>query len=272
VRGNYQNDQRIKYKEAIPTFRDDLYAILHEKFYLPLLLPPLFGLLLFTLLPLIFMVLIAFTNYDYAHMPPGKLFNWVGLNNFRTLFSLGGGTGFALVFLRVLVWTFIWAFFATFTNYFLGLLLALLINKKGIRLKTLWRTLFVLAIAVPQFVTLLLMQKILDIDGILNKLLHTNVLWLADQRYFALLPRVMIILVNIWIGVPYTLLLCSGILLNVPTDYYEAAKIDGASGIQQFFRIRERLMGVFVVEKVMEPAEKMVCFHCFPGLYRTGGA
>ena len=178
-----------------------------------LLALPFLGLLIFTVMPLIFMVLLAFTNYDYAHMPPGKLFNWVGIDNFRTMFSLGEGTsGFAFVFLRVLLWTFVWAFFATFTNYFLGLLVALLINKKGIRFKAFWRTLFVIAIAVPQFVTLLLMQKILDGDGILNKILGTNILWLADQRYFSLLPRTMIILVNIWIGVPYTLLMCSGIL------------------------------------------------------------
>jgi arabinogalactan oligomer/maltooligosaccharide transport system permease protein len=141
------------------------------------------------------------------------------------------------VFLRVLAWTFIWAFFATFTNYFLGMLVALLIQRKGIKLKALWRTLFVLAIAIPQFVTLLLMQKILDGDGILNKLLGTKILWLTDQRHFSLLPRLMIILVNIWIGVPYTLLMCSGILMNVPADYYEASRIDGASPIKAFFAI-----------------------------------
>ena len=81
------------------------------------------------------------------------------------------------------------------------------------------------------------MQKILDGDGILNKILGTNILWLADQRYLALLPRLMIILVNIWIGVPYTLLMCSGILMNVPADYYEAAKIDGASPTRIFFAV-----------------------------------
>ena len=113
----------------------------------------------------------------------------------------------------------------------------MLIHKKGIKLKALWRTLFVIAIAVPQFVTLLLMQKILDGDGILNAILGTRILWLTDQRYLSLLPRVMIILVNIWIGVPYTLLMCSGILMNIPTDYYEAAKIDGAGSVRIFFDI-----------------------------------
>ena len=88
-----------------------------------------------------------------------------------------------------------------------------------------------------QFVTLLLMQKILDGDGILNKILGTNILWLSDVRNFSLLPRLMIILVNIWIGVPYTLLMCSGILMNIPADYYEAARIDGASPVRIFMSI-----------------------------------
>lgn len=238
VKGNMLNDIRLAQGLPLSTFKEDLRIVFNERFYIPLLTLPFVGLLIFTVLPLIFMALIAFTNYDYAHMPPGKLFDWVGLENFKTMFSISGGaTGFAGVFARVLVWTFIWAFFATFSNYFLGLIVALLINKKGIRFKGVWRTLFVVAIAVPQFVTLLLMQKILDGDGILNKILGTNILWLSDQRNFSLLPRLMIILVNIWIGLPYTMLLCSGILMNIPTDYYEAAKIDGASPIRIFRNI-----------------------------------
>ena len=238
VKGSYTNDLRLRAGEKVSTFREDLRVLINDRFYVLLLALPLTGLLVFTVMPLLFMILIAFTNYDYAHMPPGKLFDWVGLANFKTMFSLSNGTsGFAFVFLRVLLWTFIWAFFATFTNYFLGLIIALLIHKKGIRLKALWRTLFVVAIAVPQFVTLLLMQKILDSDGILNKILGMNILWLTDQRYLSLLPRTMIILVNIWIGVPYTLLMCSGILMNIPSDYYEAAKIDGAGVVRIFFSI-----------------------------------
>lgn len=238
IKGSYENDLRLRNGEGVRSFAEDFRVLINEKFHIPLLSLPFLGLVIFTVMPLVFMVLIAFTNYDYAHTPPGKLFDWVGLTNFKAFFSFSNGTsGFALVFLRVLAWTFIWAFFATFTNYFLGLIIALLINKKGIKLKALWRTLFVIAIAVPQFVTLLLMQKILDGDGILNKLLGTNILWLTDQRNFALLPRLMIILVNIWIGVPYTLLMCSGILMNIPADYYEAATIDGASPVRMFFNV-----------------------------------
>ena len=235
VLGSYHNDERLKNGDKLRSFKEDMRVLINEKFYLPLLIPPFIGLIIFTVMPLIFMVLIAFTNYDYAHMPPGKLFDWVGFSNFKTLFSFSGATGgFALVFLRVLLWTFVWAFFATFTNYFLGLIIALLINRMGVKIKGLWRTLFVIAIAVPQFVTLLLMQKILDGDGILNKIFGTNILWLTDQRNFSILPRLMIILVNIWIGVPHTLLMCTGVLSNLPADYYEAARIDGASPMRIF--------------------------------------
>ncbi len=238
IKGSYENDIRIRKGQRLATFKEDIKSLLDDRFHATLLLLPMLGLLVFTVMPLVFMVLIAFTNYDYAHMPPGKLFDWVGLKNFLQMFSFtGGGSGFALVFLRVLLWTFVWAFFATFTNYFLGLLVALLIQKKGIRLKGLFRTLFVVVIAVPQFVTLLLMQKILDGDGILNAILGTRILWLTDQRYFSLVPRLMIILVNIWIGMPYTLLMCSGILMNIPADYYEAAKIDGAGPVRIFFNV-----------------------------------
>ncbi|MBR2904242.1 MAG: sugar ABC transporter permease [Clostridia bacterium] len=238
VFGSYQTDQAVAEGKKPTTFREDLSILFGRKFYIPLLVLPFLGVLVFTVLPLIFMVLIAFTNYDYAHIPPGRLFDWVGIENFKNLFSLSGGTsGFAMVFLRVLIWTFIWAFFATFSNYFLGLIVALMINKKGIKGKAIFRTLFVITIAIPQFVTLLLMQKILDGDGILNVLLGTRILWLTDQTNFSLLPRVMIILVNTWIGMPYTLLMTSGILMNIPADYYEAATIDGVSPFKIFFNI-----------------------------------
>lgn len=237
IKGSYRNDLRLRRGEKALRFREDVRELMEKKFYAPLLLPPFLGLLVFTLLPLVFMVLIAFTNYDYNHMPPGKLFGWVGLSGFKTLFSFGGGGEFPRAFLSVLSWTLIWAFFATFTNFFLGLLVAMLINKKGIKGKAFFRSAFVTAIAVPQFVTLLLMQKILDRNGILNVVLGTNVLWLTDTRFHALIPKISIILVNIWIGLPYTLLMCSGLLLNVPTSSVEAARMDGANGVQVFFKI-----------------------------------
>ena len=239
VRGNIINDQRIAQGKGISTFIDDVHEFLNGKFYVPLLVIPFIGLLVFTVMPLIFMILIAFTNYDHQHLPPGRLFTWVGFDNFKLLISGGisSSGSFTQTFLKVLVWTFIWAICATFSNYFLGMIVALMINKKGIRFKKFFRTCFVIAIAVPQFVTLLLMQKILDSDGILNVILGTDIRWLADTSNNSLIPRLVIIFVNMWIGIPYTLLMCSGILMNIPSDFSEAAKIDGANAVQIFFKI-----------------------------------
>ena len=181
------------------------------------------------------MILIAFTNYDKNHQPQGSLFTWVGLENFRNIF--GSNPLLAASFKGIFEWTIIWAFFATFTNYFLGMILALLINKKGIRLKKMWRTIFVITIAVPQFVTLLLMSRLLDDKGALNILLgylgFGPVKFLTD----ATLARITVIIVNIWVGVPYTMLITSGILMNIPEELYESARIDGAGPVRAFMSI-----------------------------------
>lgn len=217
------------------TFIDDVKEYGNGKFHKTLLIPPLAGIIVFTVLPIIFMILIAFTNYNYEHEPPRWLFTW-DASAWARLFTVGSGT-MGGTFLNVFVWTIIWAFFATFTNYFGGMILALIINKKGIRLKKLWRTCFVVAIAVPQFVTLLLMSKILDVDGILNVVLGTKIDWLGSLSNRALIPRIVIIVVNMWIGIPYTILMCSGILMNIPADLYEAATVDGAGPVTRFFKI-----------------------------------
>jgi len=186
------------------------------------------------------MILIAFTNYDSDHPAGQRLFDWVGFDNFAGIF---GGTGeIATRFWPVLSWTLIWAFFATFTCYIGGILLALLINKKSIKFKKVWRTVFILTIALPQFVSLLAVRNILSELGPFNSLLMN--LGLIDQPFQFLAQadnmwtaRVTIIAINVWIGVPYTMLMTSGILMNIPTDLYEAATIDGATKRQIFFNI-----------------------------------
>ena len=90
---------------------------------------------------------------------------------------------------KILGWTIVWAFFATFTNYIGGMVLALLINKKGIKFKGLWRTLFVITIAVPNFVTLLVMNQLLADQGTLNLtlkdwgLISDSIPFLSDANY-----------------------------------------------------------------------------------------
>ncbi len=215
----------------IPTFKDDLRSVREENLHSMLLAFPLLGIIVFTIVPLIFMILIAFTSYDRNHQPPGNLFEWVGLQNFASMFQMGGSL--AATFWPVLGWTIIWAIFATVSNYVLGLMLALLINRKGTRAKGFWRFMFVLSIAVPQFVTLLSMRTIFNTNGPINVMLRTfGIIGATEAVPFFTDPtiaKITIILINIWIGVPYTMLSTTGILQNIPGELYEAAKIDGAS-------------------------------------------
>lgn len=62
--------------KPVPTLKEDLKDLLDSKFHVTLMTLPLIMLTLFTVLPLIYMILIAFTNYDKDHQPPGALFNW----------------------------------------------------------------------------------------------------------------------------------------------------------------------------------------------------
>ncbi|MBO5797502.1 MAG: sugar ABC transporter permease, partial [Clostridia bacterium] len=149
--------------EPLSTFKEDIYSLMDSRYHVTLLTFPTLLVFIFTVLPLIFMVLIALTNFDKAHQPPGNLFTWVGLQNFRDLFAGGGQR--STTFFHLLGWTVVWAVAATFLNYLLGMIVALMINKRGIRAKGLWRTLFVIPIAVPQFVTLLLMSQLLSSEG-----------------------------------------------------------------------------------------------------------
>ncbi|HNX13645.1 MAG TPA: sugar ABC transporter permease [Oscillospiraceae bacterium] len=240
-----QNGETQKLSELgfrLDSARDDIRAMADKQYHKTLLATPLLGILIFTVIPVVFMVLVAFTNYDSMHQPPAKLFDWVGTQNFATMFgvnSVATGTKFGFTFGSVLIWTLIWAFFATFSNYFLGMLVALMINKKGIKGKRIFRTILVMTIAVPQFISLLLVSKMFAEDGIVNGLLLSwgviseKISWLTTGG----LARVMVILINIWVGIPYLMLIATGILMNIPEDLYESAKIDGASPFRTYMKI-----------------------------------
>jgi arabinogalactan oligomer/maltooligosaccharide transport system permease protein len=117
-----------------------------------------------------------------------------------------------------------------------------MINKDGIKFKKLWRTIFVMTIAIPQFISLLSIGTLLKDSGAIGH-------WYADvfgQRLgfgsdssanAVFLAKIIIILVNVWVGIPYTILSTTGILLNIPKDLYESAKVDGTSTFTQFTKI-----------------------------------
>jgi arabinogalactan oligomer/maltooligosaccharide transport system permease protein len=113
------------------------------------------------------------------------------------------------------------------------------INKKGIGFKKGWRTILVLTIAIPQFISLLYVSKMFAKNGIVNGFL-LSMGWISEALPFWDDPtwaRITVILLNIWIGIPYLMLVTTGILMNIPADLYESARIDGANAWQQYQKI-----------------------------------
>lgn len=227
----------FKNGKKVNTFLEDIKSLFDKNIHKLLLFIPMTGLILFTVLPLFYMILMAFTNYDVNHQPPGNLFHWIGLENFRVL--LLSSDTLSKTFWPVLGWTLIWAFFATFTNYILGMVLAIIINTKGIRFKKVWRTIFVITIAIPSFVSLMVIRTMLNKHGAINVQLM-NMGFITQPLPFltnATWARVTVIIANMWIGIPFTMLITSGILTNIPANLYESAKIDGASPFKMFTKI-----------------------------------
>lgn len=236
VRAAYKSQVQMQENGKAPSFMDDVHELLDAKAHLLLMFLPTLGIAVFTVLPLIFMISMAFSSYDHKNL---VLFDWVGLKNFATVFSNSGGTVNAGLFVRVLIWTLVWAFFATFLNFFLGMFVAMIINRKTTRGKGFWRACFSMSIAVPQFVSLLVMHTMLQPQGAVNRMLQTWG-WITDPLPFftnATWARVTVIVINLWVGIPYTIMQITGILQNIPADQYEAAKIDGANWWQIFTKI-----------------------------------
>lgn len=236
VKSAYKAQVLKETKGKVPGFKDDIKNLFDKDLHKLLMTGPFLGILMFTILPLIFMISMAFTNYSTIdkHL---ILFDWVGLKNFGEILNFSSGLG--KQFWSVLGWTITWAIFATFLNYIFGMILAMVINRKETKGKAFWRFCFVLSIAVPQFVSLLIMRTMLQPNGAVNVLLKeaglishslpflTNTTW----------ARVTVIMVNLWVGIPYTLLQVTGILQNIPGELYESAKVDGANAFTTFFKI-----------------------------------
>jgi arabinogalactan oligomer/maltooligosaccharide transport system permease protein len=241
IKQNKISEEILKSGKKLRSGKDDLRSLVDDQFHKTLLALPLVGILIFTVMPVIFMILVAFTNYDSLNNGyTNNLFHWVGLDNWNTMLTWGdGNVKYSVALGEILSWTLIWAFFATFTNYFLGMGVAMMINKKGIKFKKFWRTCLVMTIAVPQFISLLYVSKMFAQNGLVNGFLM-NLGWIDSPLPFWTdkdWARVSVIIVNIWIGIPYLMLMATGILMNIPADLYESAKVDGANAWQQYTKI-----------------------------------
>ncbi|MBQ9539524.1 MAG: sugar ABC transporter permease [Treponema sp.] len=198
------------------------------------LAPCVVMLLVFVVVPLVFSVAVAFTNYSAPdHITPNNTVDWVGVQNFKEL--MGGGSSWSKGFARIAVWTLVWGVLSTATCYFGGLLVAVTLKQSKIHFKSVFQFIFILPYAVPSVITMLVWKNMLNGKfGIVNRTLQSlgwmegTIPWLSNP----LLAQVMCIVLNLWAGFGYFMMLTTGTMTAIPDDLYEAARIDGANNAQ----------------------------------------
>ncbi|WP_059105584.1 carbohydrate ABC transporter permease [Shouchella shacheensis] len=237
----YSLNLRDAYKGAVAvregrqplSLRDGFWQSWNKGFPYLLVGPGLFLLIFTVIFPLLFMVGLAFTNYDLYNAPPRNLLSWVGFDNFTRLVTVPIWRN---TFLSVFSWTLIWTLVATTLQIALALFLALIVNDKRIKFKKTIRTFLILPWAVPAFVTILIFAAMFnDNFGAMNReivgpLFGVTIPWLSDVLW----TRVALILMQTWLGFPFVFALFTGILQSISSDWYEASDIDGASRMQKF--------------------------------------
>lgn len=200
----------------------------------------------FTIVPLLFSALVAFTNYSSPdHIPPANTVDWVGFENFVTMFNPNAyGAGITNqwfgAFGRVALWTVLWAFLSTVTCYFVGMLFAVLLRDTRVKVPAFFRTVFILPYAIPSMLSLFIWANLLNgTFGPINRtlielgILEKGIPWLSDPT----MAKLTLVIVNIWLGFPYSMILITSNMTAIPGQIYEAATIDGANKWQQFAKV-----------------------------------
>ena len=192
--------------------------------------------------PVLVTILSAFTNYDFQHIPPAQMIDWVGLKNFFNIFLLAT---YRHTFTEIFVWTLIWTFVATTLQIAIGILTAVIANQKNIRGKAFFRMIFLLPWAVPAFISILSFSNIFNdslgaintqVIPLLNHLPFVDIEaipWKTDPFW----TKTALIMIQSWLGFPYIFVMVTGVLQSISDDLYEAAYMDGATVFQQFRKI-----------------------------------
>jgi maltose/maltodextrin transport system permease protein len=146
-------------------------------------------------------------------------------------------------FVSIFIWTVVFAGLTVLFSTALGMSLAVLLEWQALKYRALYRTLLFLPYAVPGFISILVWKGLFnqnfgEINAILDALFGIRPAWFADP----LLAKAMILVVNTWLGYPYIMILCSGLIKAIPADLYEASAIAGAKPLTNFFKITAPLI------------------------------
>ena len=175
-----------------------------------------------------------YTSADGEQLQPGYRVG-VGLRHYATIFSEGR---FREPFVGVFAWTVVFAALSVLGAGALGLLLAVLLNWEALPFKGAYRLVLFLPYAVPGFISILVFkglfnQNLGEINFILNGLFGLRPAWFSDP----FLAKTMLLIVNVWLGFPYMMVLCSGLIKSIPSDLYEASAVAGAGPLANFVHI-----------------------------------
>jgi len=239
INGAKNAAEKIIKNKKFPTMKEAKNDISQNSFATLGIAPAVVMICIFSLIPLLFSALVAFTNYSSPdHIPPNNLVSWVGLENFVTMFStkIGGGEWVGS-FTNAAIWTIIWAIFATFTCFFVGFFYAFVLQDKRVVIPKFFRTIYIMPYAIPTMLSLFVWANLLNgTIGPINRtlqllgLIEQPIPWLSNPW----VAKGSLIFVNIWIGFPYSMILTTSSMTAISNSLYEAAVIDGATKWQQF--------------------------------------
>lgn len=159
----------------------------------------------------------------------------VGFANYTQIFTDPDIRG---PFMQIFVWTFVFAALTVAFTLAVGFVLASLLQWDQLKGKAIYRTLLILPYAVPAFISILIFKGMFnqhfgEVNMILDTLFGVRPEWFTDPW----LARSMLLIVNTWLGYPYMLLLCMGLIQAIPQDLYEASAVDGGGPITNLFKI-----------------------------------
>ena len=251
IKDAYQVRQSIEKGFPVAVTRKEFFKKLYEDGFAYLLTIPAYLVMIVAIIfPVMVTLFMAFTNYDFRHIPPANLIDWIGFSNFTNIFTL---SSYRDTFVKVFSWTVIWTVLATTLQITLGILTAVVANQKFVKFRRVFGVIFLLPWAVPAFITIMSFSNMFnDTAGAINTqvipLLNNlpfvdigNIAWKTDPLW----TKTAIILIQGWLGFPYIYVMVSGILQSISEDLYEAAKMDGANALQRFRNIT--LPAIFLV-------------------------
>ncbi|KFI12755.1 maltose ABC transporter permease MalF [Vibrio coralliilyticus] len=164
----------------------------------------------------------------------------IGTDNFERVWK---DDGIKEPFISIFIWTIVFSAVSVALTVLIGLVLASVVQWEELKGRAIYRVLLILPYAVPAFISILIFKGLFnqsfgEVNMVLEAMFGISPTWFSDP----FLAKLMIIIVNTWLGFPYMMILCMGLLKAIPEDLYEASAIDGANFIDNFRRITLPLM------------------------------